>query len=298
MTIDYCTIGRLSELYDFFLFDQFGVLHDGRAPFPGAVEALRRLKAAGKTIVILSNSGKRSRPNIRRLSELGFPEASYDCLLTSGEVAWRGMNDDILAGRLPASGKCLVLSRDDDMSAIDGLGLQPVSRGGEADIVVIAGSRGDEVDLRHYRALLEPAAKARVPCLCANPDMIMLSAGGLKYGAGEIARLYAGMGGEVTWIGKPHRRIYDAAREMMGFPDRGSVCCVGDSIEHDIAGGAASGFHTALVLETGIHAGATPRELSGLFGRHGARPDHFMPGLEDRADTGPPGPVPDRGGDL
>ncbi len=282
MTIDYCFIDQLSERYDFFLFDQFGVLHDGRAPFPGAVKALRRLKQRGKTVLILSNSGKRSGPNIVRLEKLGFPTSSYDHFLTSGEVAWHKMSKDISAGRLPVRAKCLLLSRDNDTSAIDGLDLQVVSSGGEADIVLIAGSRGDEVDLEHYRAQLQPAAINQVPCLCTNPDMMMLSSRGLKFGAGKIARLYADMGGKVTWIGKPYREIYDAAYEIMGSPDYGSVCCIGDSIEHDIVGGAASGFQTALVLKTGIHAGAEPQELISLCERHRAYPDHFMLGLADR----------------
>ncbi|TIM20964.1 MAG: TIGR01459 family HAD-type hydrolase, partial [Mesorhizobium sp.] len=37
-------IGPLAERYDVFLLDQFGVLHDGTRPYPGAVAALSALK--------------------------------------------------------------------------------------------------------------------------------------------------------------------------------------------------------------------------------------------------------------
>ncbi|RUW87363.1 TIGR01459 family HAD-type hydrolase, partial [Mesorhizobium sp. M8A.F.Ca.ET.023.01.1.1] len=44
-------IGPLAQRYQVFLLDQFGVLHDGQAPYPGAAEALSTLKRAGKTVV-------------------------------------------------------------------------------------------------------------------------------------------------------------------------------------------------------------------------------------------------------
>src|SRR6185312_16969519 len=50
----------LAQRFDVFFVDQFGVLHDGSAPYPGAVAALSSLKAAGKKIVLVSNSGKRA----------------------------------------------------------------------------------------------------------------------------------------------------------------------------------------------------------------------------------------------
>ena len=33
----------------FVFIDQYGVLHDGQRPYPGAIEALATLKATGKT---------------------------------------------------------------------------------------------------------------------------------------------------------------------------------------------------------------------------------------------------------
>ncbi|MHA6644052.1 HAD family hydrolase [Mesorhizobium sp. A623] len=80
---------QLAERFDAFFVDQFGVLHDGNAPYPGAVEALLSLKAAGKTIVLVSNSSKRASLNEDRLLGLGFQPGTWDIFLSSGEVAWR-----------------------------------------------------------------------------------------------------------------------------------------------------------------------------------------------------------------
>lgn len=59
-------ISELAARFDYFVLDQFGVLHDGAAPYPGAVETLSRLEAADKKSLLLSNSGKRSAPKIGR----------------------------------------------------------------------------------------------------------------------------------------------------------------------------------------------------------------------------------------
>lgn len=265
-------IGVLAEHYSVFLLDQFGVLHDGQQPYPGAVEALSALKLAGKTVALISNSGKRAEPNESRLLKFGFEAGSWDHFVSSGEVAWRIFTDMAGSGTLRAGTRCLLISRDGDRSAIEGLPLVLTERD-DAELVLIAASEGDRYDLAHYRGLLGPAAARKVPCFCTNPDRIMLTAVGPRFGAGEIADLYERLGGSVTRIGKPYPAIYEAALALAGNPDRHDVVCVGDSVEHDIAGGQAAGVATALVL-SGILADSG--DLTGLFDRLNAHPDYTL----------------------
>ncbi|MER9295183.1 TIGR01459 family HAD-type hydrolase [Mesorhizobium sp. M0621] len=265
-------IGPLAERYDVFLLDQFGVLHDGTRPYPGAVAALSALKRAGKTVVLISNSGKRAQPNESRLMKLGFEPGSWDHFVSSGEVAWRSFNDMAASGKLRPGTKCLLISRDDDRSAIEGLPFVLTGTGDNAELVLISASEGDRYDLDHYRRLLAPAAARRVPCFCTNPDRIMLTAVGPRFGAGEIADLYESRGGNVTRIGKPYKAIFDAALTLAGEPDRGTVVCVGDSVEHDISGGNGVGIATALVL-SGILADTS--NLDAVFDERQAWPDYI-----------------------
>lgn len=44
------------------LLDQFGVLHDGTQPYPGAVEAVEWLAQQGVKLLIISNSSRREHP--------------------------------------------------------------------------------------------------------------------------------------------------------------------------------------------------------------------------------------------
>ncbi|MER9655856.1 TIGR01459 family HAD-type hydrolase [Mesorhizobium sp. M0152] len=265
-------IGPLVERYQVFLLDQFGVLHDGSAPYPGAVAALSTLKRAGKTVVLVSNSGRRARPNEDRLLRLGFEAGSWDHFVSSGEVAWRSFHEMAATGALRPGTNCLLISRDNDRTAIEGLPFVLTGAGDTADLVLIAASEGDRYDLDHYRRLLAPAAARQVPCFCTNPDTVMLTAVGPRFGAGRLADLYESLGGSVTRIGKPGPAIFETALALAGEPDRRSVVCVGDSVEHDIAGGKGVGLATALVL-SGILAD-TP-DLAGVFDEYGAQPDYI-----------------------
>ena len=51
---------ELAPHYDGFIVDLWGVLHDGLAPMPEAIDCLRLLIDAGKRIVLLSNAPRRA----------------------------------------------------------------------------------------------------------------------------------------------------------------------------------------------------------------------------------------------
>lgn len=65
---------EIAPLYEGVLLDQFGVLHDGQKPYPGAMEAVKGLHEAGLRILIISNSSRRSSGTLGRLSKMGFQE--------------------------------------------------------------------------------------------------------------------------------------------------------------------------------------------------------------------------------
>lgn len=271
----------LSELvddFDVFFVDQFGVLHDGHRPYAGAVTALQRMKAMGKRIALLSNSGRRAAPNADRLSGLGFPRSCYDLLVTSGEVAWRLLAQGRLgpSRRADGSPRCLLLSRGNDRSSVEGLGYALVDDGADADLVLIAGSEGERRTLAEYERRLAPAATRNVPALCTNPDKVMLTDSGTSFAAGRIADLYEALGGSVTWIGKPFGDIYRVAMEEIGSASPERTLCIGDSVEHDIAGAQNAGLKSALV-RSGILAGLSEAELEETYARYSATPDFVIP---------------------
>jgi HAD superfamily hydrolase (TIGR01459 family) len=256
-------------------FDQYGVLHDGRNAYPGARDALAALKSRGVKIDVLSNSGRTAASNAERMTTLGFEPKLYDFLVTSGDVARTLLKRGRFPALLTSGARCFVISTDGDDEFASALGMARTANSDEADLVVIAGSQADEVSLDDYRASLAPAARRGTPCLCVNPDKLMLTASGNAPGAGRIAETYEELGGTVTWIGKPFPEIYRAAAELSQVHNPRDILCVGDSVEHDIAGANRFGAFAALV-RTGILAGLSDKELAAEIGRHGALPDYVI----------------------
>lgn len=270
----YTSLAALAARYDAFLIDQFGVLRDDERAYPGANDALLYLKALGKAVVILSNSGRSGDYNAERLVKLGFDRAGFDRFLTSGDVA-----HDILARETVGRAthiRCLTISSGGDRNLADRLGFESVEDAAVADIVIISGSEAEKIPLPAYRARLEPAARRGVPCYCTNPDRHKLAPGGRTApGAGSIAIAYQELGGPVRWFGKPHPAIYEHAQSLLGGLSSSRILGIGDSLEHDIAGAAGAGLAACLV-RTGILAESSDADLAHIADRYGVRPDFLM----------------------
>ncbi|MGH6663856.1 MAG: HAD hydrolase-like protein, partial [Pseudolabrys sp.] len=109
----------------------------------------------------------------------------------------------------------------------------------------------------------------------------------LVYCAGAIADMYATMGGEVLYAGKPYRPIYDLALTKAEAAagrkvPAGRVLAIGDSLRTDLKGARALGVDF-LFVTAGIHAEelgtrAEPdgEALSAAFAAAGATPKAVM----------------------
>ena len=80
-------IEEIADKYDVFLFDQFGAIHNGDKPLPGAVDVIEKLRSLGKKTVVVSNTSSRKDITKTKYHNLGFPEDSMDGFITSGEIA-------------------------------------------------------------------------------------------------------------------------------------------------------------------------------------------------------------------
>ncbi|MFO1132432.1 MAG: TIGR01459 family HAD-type hydrolase [Hyphomicrobiales bacterium] len=242
---------EIASRFDGMLIDQFGVIHDGQKLYPGTARALAELKALGIPVAVMTNSGKRAESNRRRLVKMGVPREHFVDVVSSGEAAFRGL----------AAKRALLIGKDGEHYGFDGVTF--VSDPRDAEIILILGSNAPRTSLDDYRRLFSGLT---LPAVCCNPDKLMLTRHGLMPAPGAIAALYEEMGGSVTWIGKPHLPIYTEAARLIGNPQR--ILCIGDSAEHDVAGGRNAGLSTLLVLQ-GVAAGHDPATLS-------PQPDYVM----------------------
>jgi HAD superfamily hydrolase (TIGR01459 family) len=244
-------LGDIADGYDAFILDLWGCLHDGVTVYPAALDALHRLKAAGKTIIILSNAPRRADEVVARIAEMGIAPQAYDRLFTSGEETWRALSQDAI-GELKGLGRRLYsINAARDQAMLEGIGATLVSDPADADFMLVTGTETGREEVTAFDALLISAARRGLPLICANPDLVVHRGGIEEICAGTIAHRYETLGGEVIWFGKPYPAIYSRIMEECGLsPDR--LLCVGDALRTDVAGGAEIGAATLFTVG-GIH---------------------------------------------
>ena len=271
----------IADRFDHVLLDQWGTLHEGLAVFPAALDCVARLREAGKRILILSNSGKRAGSNRRRLATLGLPSDAYDGVLSSGEVTWRGLHAREHAPFAELGRACFLISRDGDRSIVDSTDLVVVSNMREADFILLGGLDDDAAEPERWRAQLTAAAARQLPMLCANPDLVMFGIAGLIPAPGALAAFYHSLGGTVLFVGKPHPPMFAAALDQLGHPPPERILVIGDSLDHDIAGGRTAGMLT-LLIGSGAHratlaqASDLPRAIKTVAGTAARMPHWTM----------------------
>lgn len=271
---------EIAGQFDLFLVDQFGVLHDGVTAYPGAIEGLAELASPERKIVVLTNSGKGKADNQARLEALGFSRASFDAVVSSGEVALQLVMDGSLGPGFARGSNVFVVGKAGDSYSFSSGDFTLVDRPERAAFIVIAGSDGPRTSLDAYRAMLRPAAEAGVPAICANPDILMLRDGmTLDTAPGGIAKAYEALGGRVEYVGKPYRAIFDHALALFDKETALRVVMIGDSPEHDVAGAKSMGLSTLLV-RTGVQARLDEGELLRLCADHGGPPDFLLPNFK------------------
>ncbi len=245
-------IAGLAQRYDGFILDVWGVLHNGVAPYPGVVDALERLKAAGKRVALLSNAPMRAEQVAHRIEKIGVPRDLFQKVMTSGEEVWRNLQQRTDPFYAALGRRCLFLGPPRHSGMLEGLGLVEATTPDEADFLLNTGP--DELDdaCTPFRAALERAAALGLPMACANADLHVMHGDTLIVCAGQMAKVYEEMGGIVRWHGKPHGSVYVACLELLGIADRSRILCVGDSLRTDIAGANAAGLD-ALLVAGGMH---------------------------------------------
>jgi len=247
-------LADLAARYDGFIIDQWGVLHDGRRAYPEAIACLRALRGAGKKIVLLSNSGRTLAQNTAVLGAMGLDSTLFDGVVTSGEATRRALSErtDPFFARLGTP--CVLWSEGGDRAIVDGLPLSVVETIEEAAFILLSGTDADAT-LADFESALHRALARGLPMVCANPDIVVVGPHGMEMAPGTIARHYAALGGRVGYCGKPYAPIYRVCFDTLVGLERERILAIGDSIAHDVAGGARVGLDTALVMG-GIHAEA------------------------------------------
>jgi HAD superfamily hydrolase (TIGR01459 family) len=286
-------MAELAARYDAFLVDSYGVLHDGSKLYPGTVDCLRRLRAAGKRIVVLTNTPRLAATVSNEIARVGVERDCYDLLISAGELTHAMLAEASPSLGLVRGQRFFYLGPERSREIASSVPFDQTDRIDDADFMVITGlfpGLDRELD---YESLLTTARARGLLAVCANPDRIAIRAGRLGLCAGAIAARYETLGGTVRYLGKPHTEIYAMAMKQLCGIDAARVAAVGDALATDIAGARNGGLDSIFVV-AGIHAEEVQRlssngaddartrvpldvDLEALFERAGVRPTLAVP---------------------
>ena len=254
----------LAARYDGFVLDLWGVIHDGVNAFPHAVDTLRRLKAAGKRTLLLSNVPRPNDAVMTMMNRMGIDESLYTGILTSGEAVRRALRNPPDLWWTQLGTRVFHLGPDRDKPVLAGLPLTVAATPAEADFVLNTGpdDHRNPSDMNEFEPMLAECARHRLKMICANPDLEVIRGGVRVLCAGALAVRYTELGGDVRSLGKPDPAIYQPVLDQLGLaPDR--VLAVGDSLRTDIAGAVGVGLAACWVLD-GIHGAGFKRTDGGF----------------------------------
>ncbi|MET7879784.1 HAD-IIA family hydrolase [Micromonospora profundi] len=260
---------RLVDGYTLVVFDLDGVIYLIDRPIPGAVDAVARLHAEGRSVAYATNNASRRSSDVADLlTGMGVPARPEEVLTSAAAAA------ELLRDRLPAGAPVLVVGAEALRAELRAVGLTPVTLADEKPAAVVQGY-GPQVG---WTELAEASVAVRQGAIwvATNTDRTLPSARGPLPGNGSlVAVLRTALERDPDLVvGKPESALFETAARRS---DGGRTLVVGDRLDTDIEGARRAGLDSLLVL-TGVSGVAellaaepqrrptyVARDLAGLF---------------------------------
>ena len=241
-------ISEISDKFDVYFIDLWGVIHNGVQCYPEALKVLEKLKEQNKKIVLISNAPRPSAVVKVFLETIGLESSCYDFLVTSGDITREYIS-------LNSSKKNFYhLGPTRDIDLFKDLNVALTSKE-ECDEIICTGLVSDEEEkLQDYKILLDFFLNKKIPLICANPDEVVARGEKIVFCAGALANQYKQEGGMVRYFGKPYSDIYSFAlkkvRAHKDFKDKKEIntLVIGDNIKTDIKGANLFNLDSVLIL--------------------------------------------------
>jgi HAD superfamily hydrolase (TIGR01459 family) len=257
---------KIASAFKGILLDAYGVFWGSNAfgLLPGAKECMEQLVASGKVVGVLSNSTQLAGKEIAKLHSHGLIiNTHFHFLVTSGEVARQlFLNKNppfsilsnkfyLFGGVHPKYSSHNAIFQDTIYSETLNL-----DEAGFIYIGVPHVNGEDQTNPDVFKDEVERVLERGLKMVCANPDLFAHESNPPKavVRQGMIAKMYAEMGGQVFYIGKPYDNAYSNAMShfhKQGIANISEILMVGDTPETDIRGARQFGMSSVLVTQTG-----------------------------------------------
>ena len=252
------SLHEIKKNYTVFLFDQWGVIHNGKNLYPNAEKIFKDLLEEDKLIYVISNSGKKSSDNIRRLQQMGAENILKTEIITSGDVCLHYLSEN----KNPCKDLGLkFFPIGIDYPLLNDTQFRKVHSLTDANFLLLSSTSGF-YDFENTYSLMKTAINLEIPLVCSNPDILGISGNDVHPSTGDLALYYKKNGGKTYFFGKPGVEIYDFVHSK-SLRHKNEMIMIGDSLFNDIAGANNFGIDS-LLIRNGIHKKNFSEKISDI----------------------------------
>ena len=237
---------NISNVYDVYFIDLWGVIHNGINLFDNAITVLNELKMQQKKVVLISNAPRTSNTVRQFLKKLNFDLNLIDLLVTSGDVTKNYIHKNkkkIFYHLGPV--------KDKDLFE----GISNISSDVNETQEIICTGLIDEIggNISDYENIFKSWILKEKTIVCANPDEVVSRGNNIEFCAGALAKYYKKLGGTVLYFGKPYEEIYKFAKlnieKKIGLTvEKKRILAIGDNLKTDIYGAQNFNIDSLLIL--------------------------------------------------
>ena len=232
-------LSEIYSLYDTFIIDLWGVIHNGVQLNEAAIEVVKKLTEHKKKVIFLSNAPRPSSKVVNFLLKMKLDKKYLSNVMTSGEAAMHAINQNKFGKTFfhlgPPRDASLFEKQKDNKTEIE-----------KCDFILCTGLFDDhEDDLNYYKKILEKQISKKL--VCTNPDLTVHRGNIEELCAGSLAKVFEDLGGEVIYYGKPYKEIYSNC-----FNEHEKVLAIGDNLRTDIKGANNLNIDSIFITE-GVH---------------------------------------------
>ena len=256
-------LSEICDLYDTYIIDLWGVIHNGININTKALEAVENLSSKNKRIVFLSNAPRPSKNVIKFLREMGLEEKFLKNVITSGEAAINSIKNNKFGK------KFYHLGPQRDSHIFEGLEKNKTSFD-NCDYILCTGLFDEHEDLDFYKNLFTNNLSKKL--ICTNPDLIVHRGKEVEHCAGAIAEIYRSLGGKVIYFGKPHKEVY-----LSCLKSEQKTLVIGDNLKTDIKGANNMNLDS-IFITSGVHKSKMHNEelIDKLLKEHNVSAKYFQ----------------------
>lgn len=229
-------IKDLVNNYDLFIFDIWGVIHNGVSAYPHALETLKYLKEQNKMVCFLSNSPTSSTRVEKVLEKFGVTKDLYSLIHTAGESFIKAFHHTYKNSK---KNRWFILDNNKVSNIEEVLlnaNIQIVKDLKDADNVIVASVDEHDFFLDKYKEFILTCVLNDIMVYSMNADSHVISENGPLMRPAHLIHALNAVGVKTIEHGKPNPSIFKELFDLLPQIPKGKSVIIGDSITTDING--------------------------------------------------------------